>query len=487
MRVGIIAIQHESNTFLPVATTLAHFQADALLTGSAIAGRYGQAHHEVGGFMAGLDKAGIEAVPLLLALATPGGTIDEPTFSELMAMLIEQLDDAGALDGLLVAPHGAGVASPQRDMDGYWLTLVRDRMGSDMPIICTLDPHANVSDRMIAACDATITYRTNPHMDQRAVGLQAADLMARTLEGRIKPTQALVRPAVTISIDRQETAAQPCKVMYDLAGTIRQRPDVLSSSIALGFPYADVEEMGSSFIVVTDNDPAAAGQHAQELADYLWDNRDDFACHLTDIDAAVGDVAATGQRICLLDMGDNVGGGSPGDGTILAHALGRAKIENTFVCLYDPAAAQQARAAGQGANVELHMGGKTDDKHGPPLSATVTVQSVHDGYFEEPKPRHGGRTRYDMGPTAIVTGPGQMTIMLISQRVPPFSLEQLLSCGLHPRSFKAIIAKGVNAPIAAYSEVCDRFIRVNTSGVTCADMTLLAYEHRRHPLFPFPD
>jgi microcystin degradation protein MlrC len=196
MRVGLIAIQNESNTFLPTPTSMTVFRNGHLLTGPRMREVYGESFHELGGFFQGLDEAKIDAVPLLLAWAVPGGAIPAETFDAILDMMFRELADAGPLDGLLVAPHGAAVSAVHHDADGHWLTLLRQKAGRQMPIVCTLDPHANVSQRMIDACNATVAYRTNPHIDQRDVGLQAARLMARTLRKEIKPTQACALPPI---------------------------------------------------------------------------------------------------------------------------------------------------------------------------------------------------------------------------------------------------------------------------------------------------
>jgi len=485
MRVGIIAIQHESNTFIPARTTLADFRRVALATGEAVREEYRHSHHEVAGFFAGLAAAKLEAVPLLATQAVPGGIVEAAAVEHILAALDEQLDAAGPLDGLLVAPHGAGVSETDPDLDGFWLTRLRARVGADIPIICTLDPHANLSPRMLEACDATIAYRTNPHLDQKATGQKAAALLARTLRGEVEPVQAAAMPPVAISIDCQATAESPCRELYALADEVLAKPGVLSDSVLLGFPYADVAEMGSSFVVVADRDRNLAQSEADRLAQHLVDHREDFACNLPSIGEALEQAAAASERVCLLDVGDNVGGGSPGDGTALASAIHEKRLGESFVCLYDPAAVQQARDAGVGAELALAMGGRGDPLQGPPLQATVCVESLHDGHFTEPEPRHGGRVEYDMGPTAVVRTDSGLTVMLISQRIPPFSLRQMTGCGLDPTRFRTLIAKGVNAPIAAYGEVCPRMIRVATPGVTCADMTQLPFHHRRQPLYPF--
>ena len=486
MRVGIIALQHESNTFIQSATELPDFEYDVLATGDAIYPVFKDSAHEIGGFFASLSETDIEAVPIFVARALPGGTITQPTVESLLQQMLEELKNAGPLDGLLVAPHGAGVSENARDLDGYWLTQVRDVVGPDLPIVCTLDAHANVSQTMIDTCNATIVYRSNPHIDQRDRGIEAARLMQRILDGEVKPTQGACFVPLAINIERQHTSSEPCASLYQLADEMLKTPGVLSNSIILGFPYADVQEMGSGFIVVTDNDRKLAQQLADQLGETLIQRRDEFRAHLVGIDDALDRAEQLEGPGCFLDMGDNIGGGSPADGTTILHAIKQRGGPTSFACLYDPEAAQQAIAAGPGATLaQLAMGGKTDDQHGAPLVCDVTVMSIHDGHFKEPAVRHGGKTEFQMGPTAVVKTSFGLTIMLNSHRTPPFSLGQLTSCGIEPADYQILIAKGVQAPLAAYSPVCPNLIRVNTPGVTSADMEQFQYQYRRQPLFPF--
>lgn len=486
MRVGIISIQHESNTFIQTATTLDDFKYDVLATGEKIYPIFENAAHELGGFFAGLAETEIEAVPIFVARALPGGTITKETVSTLIYLLDNELSQAGKLDGLLVAPHGAGVSEQERDLDGYWLELLRERVGPEIPIVCTLDAHANLSQKMLNACDATIVYRSNPHIDQRDRGIEAARLMYRILQDEIKPTQAACFVPVAINIERQHTSSEPCASLYQLADEMLKDANVLTNSIVLGFPYADVHEMGSSFIVVTDNDQVRAQKLADQLGQTLITRREEFQAHLTGIEKALDQAEKMEGPVCFLDMGDNIGGGSPADGTTILHAIHQRRGPTSFACLYDPAAAKQAIDTGVGNTLQtLAMGGKTDDQHGDPLIADVTVLSIHDGHFTESQVRHGGKTEYDMGPTAVVQTKFGLTVMLNSHRTPPFSLGQLTSCGINPADYQILVAKGVQAPLAAYSPVCPNLIRVNTPGVTSADMEQFQYKHRRQPLFPF--
>jgi microcystin degradation protein MlrC len=485
VRVGIVALMHESNTFITEPTTLAHFEQDLLAEGEEVRRRLQDAHHETGGFFQGLAEAGIEAVPIFAARALPFGTVADEALATLLRQMDATFDRAGHLDGLLVAPHGAMVTNAHRDADGYWLSRLRKRFGPDFPIIGTLDLHVNLSPLMVASCDALIAYRTNPHLDQRQRGIDAARLMARTLRREVRPTMAGAFPPLAVNIERQLTSAPPCKPLYDQADEMLRQPGVLSNSLLLGFPYADVEEMGSAVIVVTDNDRTRAQELANGLAKTWWDRRAEFVGQLINVEEAVERAARLEGPICLLDMGDNVGGGSPADGTEIAHALHRSGLGPSLVCLCDPEAQRQARAAGVGAKLRLRVGGKADRLHGSPLEAEFRVCGLYDGRFEETQPRHGGITKFDQGPTAVVETSKGLTIMLTTRRMVPFSLGQVTSCGLDPAHFRVMIAKGVHAPVAAYAPVCKHLIRVDTPGVTCADMKRLEYHHRRRPMFPF--
>lgn len=485
MRVGILALLHESNTFLSQPTTMDHFRENMLLVGDDVR-QLLDTHHEVAGFLQVLDESpDLEAVGVFAARATPFGTITAATYRQLMEIMLKALDDAGPLDALLVAPHGANVSEDYPDMDGHWLGLVRERFGPGMPIMGTLDPHANLSPEMVEATDVLVAYRSNPHLDQLAVGREAADLLERRLAGSISPTMAASFPRMAMNIEKQQTDVAPCLPLYELADSQLQQERVLSNSILLGFPYSDVAEMGSAALAVTDDDPTLANQLAEQLGEYLWEHREEFLGTFLTIEEALQHASQLEGRVCLLDMGDNVGGGSPADSTFLLHALAGGNWGPSFVCLYDPESVQLAQQHGQGNRGRFRLGGKTDEFHGEPLEAECIVEGLYDGLFREPEPRHGGMTDANQGPTAVLSTDPGITVMLTSRRMAPFSLKQLTTFDVDPQQFKLLVAKGVNLPVAAYREVCPHMVRVNTAGVTTADMRQLEYQHRRRPLYPF--
>lgn len=487
-RVGIIGLLHESNTFVRSKTTLEHFRQDTLAAGQQVRERFADAPHEIGGFFQGLTSTDAEAVPIFAARAIPSGPLTADCYDALIDQMLAALDEAGPLDGLLAAPHGATVSQRVLDVDGHWLGLLRERLGDSVPIIATIDAHANVSQAMVDATDALVAYRTNPHLDQLARGVEAAELMAETLRTGRRLEQSAELMTLAINIQTQNTSQSPLHEVYQQADRIRELPDVASLSLVLGFPFADVPEMGSSAIVVTydDVDPDRRRALLAELVQIVEAGKDRFEPSFTDPAAAAAQAGAEQGTSCLLDMGDNVGGGSPADGTVLAHELHAQRIGPSFVCLCDPQAVAECNRLQPGETATIEMGARNDSNHGLPLKTEVRLLSHHDGRFRESKPMHGGFTDFDQGPTAIVeTVDSAITVMLTEKRMPPFSLSQLTSFGIDPGRYRAIVAKGVIAPMAAYEPVVDRFIHVNTPGSTCADMKQLKYEHRRRPMFPF--
>lgn len=156
MRVGILCLMQESNTFLNKKTELHHFKEDLFLEGIEIREKMVDSHHEVGGFLEGLDAAVIEAVPIFAVRALPYGTIRKSAFDQILERMFLLVEKTGPLDGYLVAPHGATVSEEHPDAYGYWLNTLRKKVGTKIPIIGTLDLHANLSKRMVQSTDALI-------------------------------------------------------------------------------------------------------------------------------------------------------------------------------------------------------------------------------------------------------------------------------------------------------------------------------------------
>lgn len=487
MRIAVLGLSHESNTFSPVPATLEVFEQSGILEGDDIVTEYASSEATVGGYLAVRDSApDVEVVPLLFTRITPMGPITPEAFETLCTRMLNALDQQGPWDGVLLALHGAAVAVEYPDADGEIARRVRDLLGNGVVIGVSHDMHANVSHALVDTVDVMTIYHTNPHIDARERGLEAAELVVRTIRGEIRPVMALETPPVAINILRQGTDDEPMKSLMDMAFAHAEANGVLSVSVAEGFPYADVAEMGMAFLAMTDDDEALARSIAVELATKAWAMREDFDATGWDIDEALrhADAAETGP-VVLLDVGDNVGGGSPGDSTHLLEAAQRLGIRGVFMSLMDAEAVTACMNAGVGAHIDLEIGGKTDDLHGRPVRVSATVKLLADGKFEDPTPTHGGFRFYDAGPTARIHTDDGHDLVLTTYPMGTTSRQQLLSNGLDPMAQRIIIAKGVNSPRAAFEPIATEMVYVGTPGATSADLSTFTYQRRRQPMFPW--
>jgi microcystin degradation protein MlrC len=484
MRIAVAGFMHESNTFNPLRTDRAAFAAQSLTFGPALLDEWREAHHEVGGFLTALAADGDEAVPLMMAWATPAGPVADAVVDEVTAYLIDELRRQRP-DGLLLALHGAMVAESYPDGDGEVLKRLREALGPNFPIVVTFDLHGNLSQRQIDNCNAAVAYRTCPHVDQEECGRRAADLLGAMLRQRLRPCQALAKPAVIVNIMTHDTSLEPLRSFMDEARAVERQPGIAAVSLLPGFAYADVSQMGPSVLVVSDGDPALARREADRLAGRLWKDRERLVAALPDAATAVTQaLKAERLPVVLVETGDNVGGGSAGDSTILLAEMLRQGATDGVVCLYAPNEVRSCAAAGVGQELRLTVGGKVDRLHGDPVPVTGRVRGLHDGTYEEPQVRHGGKRINHMGLTAVVEIAGRNLLVLNSQRHPPFSLGQLTCLGIAPQRQRLLVVKAAIAYKAAYAPIAGTIIEVDTPGLTAVNPERFAYRHIRRPMFP---
>jgi microcystin degradation protein MlrC len=479
MRIAIGGIMHESNTFAPLPADRRRFEEGSWARGAALVDVWRDAHHEMGGFIAGAEPYGYELVPTVMAWATPAGPVDDDVLDEVVAEIGDSA--RGAVDGLLLALHGAMVTARHSDADGEVLRRLRATLGPSLPIVATLDYHANVSAAMVEHADGLVGYQTYPHIDQRAKGLAAAEMMVRMVRGELRPVIALAKPPLLVPLLGQETDREPMRSVMSLARAAERREGMLSTSVMAGFPYADVPEMGPSVIAVADGDRSLARAVADDLAARMSDVRQAFRVPCPGPSEAVR-LALESDRtpVVLVDLGDNVGGGSAGDGTVLLEELIHSGARDAVVVLYDPEAVAAAGAAGIGGRFEQTVGGRVDRLHGQPVLVQGVVRTLHDGTWVEDLPRHGGRRFNDQGATAVVELEGPIRLVLNSLRTPPFSLGQLTSLGIEPERQAILVVKAAVAYKAAYGPIAGRVIEVDTPGLTSLDLSRFTY--RRAPL-----
>jgi microcystin degradation protein MlrC len=486
MRLAMLGVSHETNTFSSRPTTYARFERSGILRGDEIRRRYRESQATLAGFFDAADRLGIDVVPLVFATTEPMGTITVDAFDHIVGEMLERLRTGGPWDGVLLAQHGAAVSERHPDMDGEIVARVRAVVGPGVPVGLALDMHANVSRRMVEHATVTVIYRTNPHLDARPRAEECAELVARAARGEIRPVQALETPPLVINIVRQCTDEEPMRSVVAGIPAVLARPRLLSASVAEGYPYADVAEMGMSFLAVSDADPTAARAAARWLADGAWARRAEMEGAVAMPEEALRRAAAAPRGpVVLMDVGDNIGGGGAADSTVLLALAKRLGVGRYLQTLYDPEAVGRCLAAGVGATITLAVGAKTDRNHGEPVEVTGRVRVMTDGRYEDPGPTHAGQRFYDGGPTVVLETTDEHTLVLVSERVGNTSIQQMYAAGVRPETQQIVVAKGVVSPRPAYAPIAAEIILVDTPGVTSANLSRFTYRRRRRPLYPF--
>jgi microcystin degradation protein MlrC len=490
LRVAAMGLHHETNTFSSFPTTYASFSTSSyggLLRGEEIERNQRSAHSTFAGYFQAADDLDFELVPLLFAVNDPCGTIDRDAFAEIVQEMTRLLDERGPWDGVLLNQMGAAVSEEFPDVDGEVAARTRASVGPGVPVVMTLDMHANISQKMADATQAIVVYRTNPHMDAKERAIEACEILVRTIKGEIRPVSALEMPPMVISILRQDTREEPMRSVIEDVVEAAKRPRIIHTSMAEGYPWADVEEMGAAFYAVADGDPAAARDAARWMAGRAWARRADLATAeaYTPREALEHALSAPTGPIVLLDVGDNVGAGSAGDSTFILAEAQRLGVRSLLETLRDPDAVAACVAAGSGATITLQVGGKTDALHGAAVTVTGTVGRISDGTFEEPEPIHAGFRFFDNGPSVVLDTDDGHTLLLVSRRFLNTSRQQYYSVGVRPEDFKVVVAKGVVSPRPAYQPIAAEMLMVNTRGAASADLSSFEYRRRRRPLYPF--
>jgi microcystin degradation protein MlrC len=443
------------------------------------------------GVVAAADQLGLDLHPLLFARAGFVGHVERSSFDAVLDRLVGLVRDAQpAYDGLVLLLHGAMAVDGFPHGDAEVVRRIRAAMGRSFPIAVTHDYHANVCDEIVADSDILITYKDNPHLDTKERGIQTTTILNGMLRGKLKPVQVRAQPPMIVNIVYQNTFSDPYKPL-----TVESRrleatnPKILAVSVPGGYQWADVPAIGPSVIVITDNDRALAEREARRLSDMLWGIREQTILRSPDPATGVRDAIASDEfPVVLMDTGDNIGGGSAGDGTFILAELVHQQAEGWVMVISDPEANKAAFAAGVGGAFDQRVGGKTDDIHGKPVRIKGRVKSLHDGNYFEPEVRHGGGHYKEMGLTSVIEVEGSTRdlpnlLLLTSSPTSPNSLHQIASNGVYPERQRILVAKGVTAPRAAYEPIAARIVEVNSGGATDVNPTRFKFKNIRRPLF----
>lgn len=483
MRVAIGQVWQETNTFNPLPTTRADFEAFGVLRGDDLVARMADTN-EPGGFIQSLRAwpERPEIVGLVRLPAWPAGVATAETFAWLRDEVLASLRRAGKVDGVLLALHGAMVADGEPDVEGAILEAVRAEVG-DVPLVATLDLHASVTPRMVRHADVLVLYHTAPHVDVFETGQRGAAVLRRLLVDGVRPVTAFARVPMVPPAERANTQKAD-SVSHGLCQRLRAleaRPGVLAAGIATVQPWLDVPDLGSA-VVVVGTDEGQARHECAALAAELWSKRRDYLPELTDLVPAV----ELAHRECgaglvvLSDSADSTTSGAPGDSVhVLAELLRYDWPRTVLVPLVDPDLAGLT----PGTTWEGTLGGKRDVRSGKSVTGAWKVERAYHAAFTL-SGHLGKNLQIDMGP-GVVLSAGNVNVVVTSRSGPHFAPDLFRAAGFDPFAAAVLIAKSPCGFRAAYEGRALRILVVRAPGCAPSDFWNYPYHHIRRPLWPW--
>lgn len=482
LRIALIHVMQETNTFNPLLTTLADFANVAFLEGELMLSRVDPNGPTAGCIdVINSSEFDIQVVPILRADAQSGGRLSSETLSEFCRIIQLGLGDGTEFDGLVVFLHGAASADGFDDVEGEILSAIRHVVKQHVPIALMLDHHANVTNKMMDHVDLLMAFRTQPH-DPYETARDLTKIALETFSKKITPTMAWKKIPMITHQEQFLTASGPMKEWFDLARRFEVEGKALSISLFPMQPWLDVHEAGWSVVVVTDNDQNAAREIAVELANHAWSKREQFMVleNMTVTDAiAFADDPKQG-KILLSDTGDSVLGGSPGDSTVILEALlARAMQHNSLVPITDPVAARQLASSQIGEVVTLNLGGWSNTFYSP-IQVTGRVKAIREGaVFLQGLPQGS----VDMGKSAILEV-GKVSILVTEfSGVGGIHPDVYRFFDVEPNDFKMFVMKTASN-FQYMREITTKFVRVATPGPTQSDVQSLPWSRIPRPMFP---
>ncbi len=489
-RIAILGMHLESNAFAPV-TTGEDFRASCYLADDAILAEAAKPAPampaEIPGFIEAMNQTGAwHPVPILITATEPGGPVDHDFFVETVGAMRERLEARLPLDAVYISNHGAMVSTGMFDPDGELCRMVRNVVGAGVPVVATVDLHANISEDMVASTDAIVSYRTNPHVDQAERAAQAAELLVRMIGGeRLASTFVrlpIVAPTVTLLTARGPYAELIVAGQEALGGGLEL------VSVVGGFAFSDTPKNGLAIITYgTGERPAEV---ALDLARRGWAERERFRAHLTPLSEAVDEALRAGRdpgrpAVCLADVADNPGGGGRGNTTEILEGLIAGGARGALLGLFvDPALAAQCHAAGEGADIEAAFNTAGEGEHARRFTAPATVSKLSDRAVVGRRGIYRGRT-VDLGACAALRT-GGVTVAVASRRVQCADPAFLEALGLDVAGFRAVVLKSRGHFRAGFDQYFDesRIIEVDAGGLTSPDLSRFPFANLPRPVFP---
>jgi microcystin degradation protein MlrC len=490
MRIAVGQLWQETNTFNPLPTTRGDFQQLGLVRGAELVERMADTN-ELGGFIQSLRAwpERPEIVGLVRLPAWPAGPITRDTFDWLHQELLDALRAAMPVDAVLLALHGALVGDGVPDVEGAVLESYRRLLGPRVPLVATLDLHANVTERMVTAADALVLYHTAPHIDVFETGRRGAAVLRRILDGA-RPVTAVQKLPLVVPAERANTQ-DPASVSHGLRRRLvdlENNPKVLAAGLATVQPWLDIPELGSAVVVMTDGDADLARSECAGLAAEVWRRRREYLPELVSVEEAVRtahDLAGEGL-VVLSDSADATTSGAPGDSTWLLRELLKYNWPRpALVPLVSPEVVAMADRLGPGADLTAALGGVRDARFSQPLTLTARVVNVFDARFVL-SGHLGKNLPIEMGRSAVLRH-GNVHLVVTSRTGPHFAPQLFQTAGLDPFAASVLVAKSPCGFRAAYESRARKIMVVRAPGCAPSDFWHYEYRHIPRPLWPWDE
>ncbi len=484
MRLLIAMMKHETNTFSPVPTPLLRFRP---LYGEAAIRAFRGTGTGLGAYLDLAARERAEVVLPIAAGAPPSSPVEDTAYAHITDTICEAVA-RGGFDGIMLDLHGAMVTESLEDGEGQFLKRLR-AIDPKTPIAVSLDMHANLYDDIIANATVGTGYRTYPHIDAYETAKLAGEILLRAIRGEVRPVMAWGNVPMLPHVMRQGTDDHPNKELQQRCAAMSAE-GALAASLFTGFPHADITNAGLSAVVVTDGDRKLADELRDELLDRAWVEREAFVYQIEPLQQSVARAKALppGEGpIVLLDHYDNCASGGTMDTiAVLAEILRQGLDDVAVFAIYDPAAVQQAIAAGIGAEVSLSIGGKIKmpaiPAESPPLIVTGIVKTISNGRYRNRGPMARG-VQMDMG-LAVVLDTGPVEIVLISNHVEPSDLNCLSSLGIDPMQKRYVMLKSRIHWRAGLGKMAKAVVDCAGVGVCTSDYGQLQFDKVRRPIYP---
>ena len=481
---------HETNTFSIQKTDMALWRRRDFHRDNEIPAAFRGTRSALGATFEAADKYGWTLIHPVSANANPSGTVTDDAFEQIGGMILAAVDKQGPIDGVLLHLHGAMVVDSYEDGEGELLARLRGKLGPEVPVVVTLDLHANVTQQMADNASALIAFRTYPHIDMYERAWQGAELLERAMRGEVRPKTVIARRAMLHGLDWGRTQQGPMAELIARGEALEANRDALVVSICAGFALADIYDVGPSVTVTVDGADPRGQAVAEAFMDHAWETREFTTVKMLPVAAAVARAreGKPGDKpLVVADFTDNPGGGGYGDATAFLKGLVEAGVERVaFHAICDPEAVMAGMRAGVGMQTTIALGGKTDPTlGGGPLNLTGEVTHLSNGKFVAYGPMGGGVER-DYGPS-MVFRVGGIDIIVITNNGQAVDLGQFTSLGIDPTRYTTVAVKSMQHFRAAFEPIAREVILVDT-GALCSEIyTPELFDKVRRPVWPLDE